>query len=315
MPYNINLSLNRLLTNNTPTRKQSVRCYAQIVFGAFVVAVAYVFFITPYKIIPGGVYGLSIVIHYKTAGWLQWFPSGIPIGSMALLFNVPLLILATKAFNIKYIGRTIVTFVATALFVDGLTWLSVRFDVGALAKEDILLSCLYGSAILGFGVALILKARGTSAGTDVLAKILSKRTNIPVGYTIILVDSLIVLLGLIAFGDLKIPMYSLFTVLVYGKMVDLFMQGLSFDKAVFIISEQTDEIAAQIIRTLRRGGTIFHGKGMYNGTEKEIIYTVIDARKTMKLRQLVHQIDPKAFITILDAKEILGEGFAPLAEE
>lgn len=315
MPTTFTPSFVEAISNPKTDKQHTFRAYLQIILGAFIAAVAYVFFITPYKIIPGGVYGLSIIIHYKTIGLFSAFPAGIPIGTMSLLFNIPLLILATKAFEVKYIGRTIATFVSTAIFVDVLTWLSSYFHIGALVQEDILLSCIYGSAILAFGVALILKARGTSAGTDVLAKILSKKTNVSVGYTIIIVDSLIVLLGLIAFGDLKIPMYSLFTVLVYGKMVDVFMQGLNFDKAVFIISDKTEEISQQIIHTLHRGGTIFYGKGMYNGKQKEVIYTVIDAKKTMKLREFVHQIDPKAFITILDAKEILGEGFKPIDDK
>ena len=298
----------------TDKRNKLIKDYIRIILGAFIVAIAYVFFITPHKIIPGGVYGISIILHYKTIGLFGLFTDGLPIGATSLCFNIPLVIIAYKIFGQGFLSRTIATFVSTAVFVDVLTLFSVHYDIGAIVKEDILLSCIYGSAIMGFGVALILKAKGTSAGTDVLAKILTRYTNIPVGYTLIIVDSIIVIFGLIAFGDWKIPMYSLFTVFVYGKAVDIFMQGLSFDKAVLIISDKNDLISEKIIHNLHRGGTFLYGKGMYNGTEKEIIFTVINARQVPVLREYIHQIDPKAFITIINATEILGEGFQSIED-
>lgn len=295
-------------------RKKAIKSYLQILTGSLIVAVAYVFFITPHKIIPGGVYGISIIIHYKTIGLFDFLPNGFPIGTTALFFNIPLVIIAYKVFGLGSLSRTVVTFIATAVFVDLLTFLTQNNGLIQALGDDILLSCIFGSFILGFGVAMILRAKGTSAGTDVVAKILTKYTQIPVGYTLIIVDSIIVILGLIAFGDWKIPLYSLFTVFVYGKAVDIFMQGLSFDKAVFIISDKNGQIAEKIINTLHRGGTFFHGKGMYNGTEKDVIFTVIGNRQVVALREIIQQIDPNAFITILDATEIMGEGFRSIED-
>ncbi len=314
MPASIKLPSSHFLTDKQK-RKKVITDYVKIVLGAFIVAISYVFFITPHKIIPGGVYGISIILHYKTVGLFSMFPEGLPIGATSLCFNIPLVIIAFRVFGQGFLPRTIVTFVSTAVFVDLLTFLSNHFGIGPIVKEDILLSCIYGSAILGFGVAMILRAKGTSAGTDVLAKILTRYSHIPVGYTLIIVDSIIVVMGLIAFGDWKIPMYSLFTVFVYGKAVDTFMQGLSFDKAIFIISDKNDLISKKIIHDLHRGGTFFHGKGMYNGTEKDVIFTVINSRQVVTLREYIHQIDPKAFITIINATEILGEGFRPIEED
>ncbi|MDR0367779.1 MAG: YitT family protein [Bacteroidales bacterium] len=295
-------------------RKKAVKSYLQIVIGSLIVATAYVFFITPHKIIPGGVYGVSIILHYKTVGLFDFLPNGLPIGTTALFFNVPLVMIAYKVFGVGSLSRTVVTFVSTAVFVDVLAFFTPDNRLIEALSDDILLSCIFGSAILGFGVAMIFRAGGTSAGTDVVAKILTKYTQIPVGYTLILVDSLIVVLGLIAFGDWKIPLYSLFTVFVYGKAVDIFMQGLSFDKAVFIISDKNKEIAEKIINKLHRGGTFFHGKGMYNGTEKDVIFTVVGNRQVVALREIIRQIDPKAFITILNATEIMGEGFRSIED-
>lgn len=286
--------------------------YFKIILGTFIVAMAYVYFFTPHKIIPGGVYGISIIIHYKTIGLFSAFPDGLPIGATSLFFNVPLIIIAYKMFGGGYLWRTIIAFVFTAIFVDLFTYIQGVTGVVALVPDDVLLSCIYGSIFMGLGAATILKAKGTSAGSDVIAKVINHFIHIPVGYAIIIVDSTIVLIGLIAFGDIRIPMYSLFVVFLFGKMVDVFIQGLSFNKAVFIICNNPNELANRIMKDMHRGGTFIHSTGMYQGAEKRVIYTVIENKQVYALREHVLEIDPNAFVTIIDAKEILGNGFSPI---
>lgn len=298
--------------------------YMKIVLGSLIVAVAYVYFFTPHRIVPGGVYGVSIMLHHLSQDWFtglsaqwDWLKDGLPIGFTSLCFNIPLVIIAFKNFGNSYLVRTIVTFVSTAVFTDLLSALQRLTGVYALVEgeNDLLLSCMFGSSVFGLGVAMVLKAKGTSAGTDVLAKLATKATHIPVGYTIIAIDSLVVLMSFFAFGELRIPMYSLFTVIIYGKMVDVFMQGLQLNKAVFIISDHPDEIGKQILTGLNRGGTFIKGEGLYHGVEKKIIYTVVESKQVMTLKELVRDIDPKAFITISNATEILGTGFKAIDEK
>jgi uncharacterized membrane-anchored protein YitT (DUF2179 family) len=291
--------------------KKFLKDYAFIILGAFIVASGYVFFVTPYKIIPGGVYGISIVIHYLTQGLFSGFPEGLPIGMMALCFNIPLVFAAYKLLGAGSIPKTITTFVATAVFVDFLTLIQGDKQ---LVAGDPLLASIYGGVLVGVGVALIFRAKATSAGTDVLSKIFTKYFRIPIGISIIIVDSVIVLLGLIAFGDWAVPLYSWITIFVYGKVVDVLQEGLSTDRAVFIITQKSEDMGQMIIHKLKRGGTYFHGKGMYNGEEREIVYTVVNSRQIPKLREHIHEIDPMAFITILPANEILGKGFKSLNE-
>lgn len=292
--------------------KKFLKDYALIIAGSFIVASGYVFFITPYKIIPGGVYGVSIVLHYLTQSMFTSFPEGLPIGMTALCFNIPLAFAAYKLLGAGSIPKTITTFVATAIFVDLLTLLQGNRQ---LVAGDSLLASIYGGALIGVGVALIFRAKATSAGTDVLSKIFTKYFKIPIGFSIIIVDSMIVLLGLIAFGDWAVPLYSWITIFVYGKVVDIIQAGLSNDRAVFIITQKNEEIGQMIIHKLKRGGTYFHGKGMYNGEEREIVYTVVNSRQVPKLREHIYDIDPVAFITILPANEILGKGFKALNEK
>ena len=292
--------------------KKFFKDYAITILGAFTVASAYVFFITPYKIIPGGVYGISIVIHYLTQGMFAGFPEGLPIGMTALCFNIPLVFAAYKLLGASSLPKTITTFVATAVFVDLLTLLH---GYEQLVVGDSLLASIYGGVLIGLGVALIFSAKATSAGTDVIARIMTKYFRIPIGFSIIIVDSVVVLIGLIAFGDWAVPLYSWITIFVYGKVVSVFQEGLSTDRAVFIISEKSREMDEVIHKKLKRGSTYFYGKTTYKGEEREILYTVVNSRQIPKLREIIHNIDPTAFTTILPANEILGKGFKALNEK
>ena len=282
-----------------------------ILVGSFIVASAYVFFISPFKIIPGGIYGISIILHFITKNVFTFLPEGLPIGITAMVFNIPLAYASYKLLGKSAILKTIITFMATSFFVD---FLSLMYGYEPIVAGDKLLSSIYGGAALGIGVALIFKAHATSAGTDVISKILSKRLHIQLGYVIIIVDSVIVLMGLIAFKDISVPLYSWITILVYGKVVDIVMHGISNDKAVLIISDKNVQISERIIFDLRRGGTFLHGKGMYNGIEKDVICSVVNYRELDALTEYVQSIDDNAFMIILNATEIVGKGFKTFEE-
>ncbi|GHU86216.1 hypothetical protein FACS1894153_2870 [Bacteroidia bacterium] len=290
-----------------------IKQYGLIVLGSFIVAAAYVFFITPYKIIPGGVYGIAIVLHYISAGWFDFLPEGLPIGLTALCFNIPLAYFAFRLLGgkAKAIPRTITTFVSTSIFTD---LFSYFFDNHQLATGDSLLASIYGGVLIGIGVTMIFKAKATSAGTDVIARIVSKYIKIPIGLSIIIIDSIVVLIGLIAFGEWAVPLYSWITIFVYGKVVDAFQLGLKHSKAVFIISPKHKEIGEMINQKLNRGGTFFHGKGIYSGQETNIVYTVVSSRQVPSLREKILEIDSNAFITVMSANETFGNGFINLKE-
>ena len=277
--------------------------YLMIVAGAFILAAGFVFFITPHKIVPGGVYGISIVLHYLL---------GTPVGAMALAFDVPLTLIAIKILGPRFGVKTVVGFVATAVFVDGLTYL---YGTDPLITDDVLLSSIVGGVFSGVGLGLIFKTKATSGGTDIVAMIISKYTHLPVGRLLILVDSTIVLFGLIVFKDWKIPFYSLIVIYISGKILDTILEGISYDKVLFIISEETEKIKRKIIEDLNRGGTLIGGKGMYHGNDKTIMFTVVNRREVAILQEFIHRVDPRAFVTVLNASEILGEGFKSLEEK
>jgi uncharacterized membrane-anchored protein YitT (DUF2179 family) len=126
---------------------------------------------------------------------------------------------------------------------------------------------------------------------------------------LIIVDSIIVLLGLIAFGDWKIPLYSWIVIFITGQVVDITLRGISYEKMMFIISDNHEEIRQKIIFDLNRGGTIFVGRGMFQNNERNVIYTNVSRREYQILKDFIREIDPRAFITVVDAYEVLGEGF------
>jgi uncharacterized membrane-anchored protein YitT (DUF2179 family) len=145
--------------------------------------------------------------------------------------------------------------------------------------------------------------------------IIAKYTKLPLGQLMIYVDSAIVLVGLLVFADWKIPLYSWIVIYITGKTIDIVLQGMSVDKTLFIISDKFEEIRNRIINDLNRGGTYIPGKGMYNGSDKTIIFTVVNRREMAVLQEYIHEIDPTAFLTVLEANEILGEGFKSLKEK
>lgn len=289
------------------------RDYIFIVVGAFILAAGFVYFISPHKIVPGGVYGIAIVVHYLTEGLIPFWPDGIPIGLFGLVLNIPLTYFGIKILGPKFGIKTIVGFVLTSVFMDGITFLR---PVGDLALvDDVLLSCVFGGVLIGFGLGLIFKSRATSGGSDIVAMIIARYTNMNLGQLMIYVDSVIVLLGLLAFQDWKIPLYSWVVIYITGKVIDVTIEGGNFNKALFIISKEHEKIKNKILVDLERGGTFFNGRGMYTDEEKQIIYTVVGRREVPILEQYIHSIDPDAFITVMDTREILGEGFQSLKQK
>jgi uncharacterized membrane-anchored protein YitT (DUF2179 family) len=286
--------------------------YSLIVIGSFILASGFVYFITPYKIVPGGVYGISIVIHYLSKGVFTFAPDGLPIGTMALIMNIPLTILGVKILGPKFGVKTIIGFVLTSVFMDFLTffWGDVP-----LVANDALLSSIFGGVLVGFGLGLIFKAKATSGGSDIVAMIFAKYTRMPLGQLMIIVDSLIVLVGLIAFLDWRIPLYSWIVIFITGKVIDMVLEGIGYDKTLFIVSDKYEEIRDKIINDLNRGGTFIPGKGMFNGSEKTIIFTVVNRREMALLEEYISRVDPDAFVTVIEAKEILGNGFKSLQDK
>lgn len=291
--------------------------YGLTVLGSFILAAGFVFFINPYDIVPGGVYGIGIVVHHLTLGV---FPKelspdgGFPVGLFGLILNVPLTIIGIKILGPRFGVKTVVGFVLSSVFMDMLTLFVGNNDPLGL-KNEVFMGCVFGGVLIGFGLGLIFKAKATSGGSDIIAMIIAKYTRLPLGTLMIYVDSVIVLLGVIVFRDWRIPLYSWIVIFVTGKVIDVVLDGITYDKTLLIVSDRFELIREKIIVDMERGGTYIPGRGMFKGEEKTIIFTVVSRREVAILQEFIHQIDPRAFVTVMNAHEILGEGFKSLGEK
>lgn len=291
--------------------KQWFIAYTLITVGAFILAAGFVLFIDPHKIAPGGVYGIGIIVHYLTQGMFSWAPEGFPIGTVGLILNIPLTIIGIKILGPRFGVKTVIGFLLSSIFID---MLHMMLGYAPLV-DDMLLSSIFGGVLIGFGLGLIFKSKATSGGSDIIAMIFAKYTRLPLGQLMIYVDSTIVLLALLAFHDWKIPLYSWIVIYITGKVIDMTIEGVSYDKSLFIVSDKYEEIREKIINDLERGGTMINVTGMYRGHDKKMIFTNVNRREVHILKDFIQGIDPDAFITVIDANEILGNGFKSLQAE
>lgn len=286
--------------------RQTVSQWLYVVVGAALLATAFVLFITPYRIVPGGVYGMGVVLNYL-------FPA-VQVGTYGLSMDIPLLIIAFRIFGARFGTKTIVAAILTPLIMNGLTWIvgsdpATMFGGKIDLSNDVLLSCIFGGTLMGLGIGLILKTHATSGGTDIVAMIVSKYLHMPISRAVLYVDSLVVLFGLIVLGDWKLPLYSLVTIFVSSRVIDYIVDGGSGDKLLFILSDKHDQIRDYILDGLDRGGTYIKASGMYTGADKEMIFVVVSRREVSLMRDRIREVDPEAFMIVVDAHETLGEGF------
>ncbi len=286
-------------------KRKPVADYVLILLGALLQAVAYVLFFSPHSIVPGGVYGITIILHHLTKGVFSFAPDGLPMGIMALFFNVPLMILASRKLGLRSGARTIVAFVSIAIFTDVIEALSGGKPV---IENDVLLSALFGGILLGVGVYLVISSYGTNAGTDVLARVISRSWGLNLATVILVIDSIIVLLGLVAFKDWMVPLYSLMAILAYSATIEK-LNITNPNCMLTIVTDKMDDIKQFILYETGHGGSYVDAKGLYTDNEKKLIIAVVSKRESSACETRIRKIDPEAFVVITDAHDVNGNGF------
>lgn len=286
--------------------QREIKDYAFVTLGSFLIAAAFVLFITPYNIVPGGVYGAGVVLNHL-------FES-IEVGTWGLFMDVPLLITAFLIFGRMFGAKTIYAALMIPVVMNTMTHFigsdpATMFGGQIDLSDDVLLSCLFGGVVTGLGSSLILKSRSTSGGTDIIAMMISRFVKMPIARALLIIDSSVVIFGLIVFGDWKLPLYSLVTIFVLTQVIDFVLEGGSGDKLAFILSDRHEEISKYIIDELSRGGTYIHSAGIYTQASKEMIFVVVSRREMTMLQDCVRQVDHKAFMIVVNAHETLGDGF------
>lgn len=268
--------------------------YLQIVLGSFIGALSLTMFLIPNKVAAGGVSGLATVLYYLFK---------LPVGWMMLLFNIPLFLS-----GIIFLGKSvgIKTLVGSLLF-SVFTELTVNFPV---VTRDLMLSAVYGGIILGIGLGIVFRVRGSTGGTDLAAMILNHFVpSISVGQGILVIDFFVIILSGIAF-NWELAMYAWIALFVSSKVIDLIQEGFNYAKAVYIISNETEEISQKILTEMERGLTFIKAEGGFTRQDKNVLLCVITRLEVSRLKNIVHQTDPRAFVIIHDVHEVLGEGFS-----
>lgn len=306
--------------------KQEIFAYFLLIVGSVLFAVGDVMFVNPYLMAPGGTYGLSNV--FNTV-W-PW-----KISLYAICMDVPLLLIGTwilgPKFGVKTIISTVVIFLATFVLEswwgynpvihDGMiaasgdaSMVQIPHD-GGWFHPDYFLNTVVAGLIYGIAIGLIFRSGATSGGSDIISMILHKYTKISLGTLVMIVDGIITLSTLVAFGDIRLPIYSVLIIFIEGKVINLVVDGMKSYRTMFIITDNPEPVRNYIINELKRGGTCITGSGLYKGQERKMVYVTLDRSDMIKLRSELHIIDPKAFVNIMESSEILGEGFRALPTE
>ncbi len=294
--------------------------YLFITLGAAIMALGIGVFLVDARVVPGGVSGLSMALHYLSNNRL-------PVGLMMWLFNVPLYLWGIRELGKRFGARTFYGFTVNSFFIDlfrgdipGLGWIQLQNTetIRYLRQDDFLFLILIGAVLLGVGLGIIFKFKGTTAGSDIVAAILHKRLGVKPGQAIMFTDFFVITFAglVIHYKNLTVDrpamlltLYAFFLLFVSSKLVDVILDGFDYARSAFIISDKHQEISRAIMHELSRGATVLRGRGLYKNVERDVILTVVTRKEIGILTEIIEEIDPEAFVIISDVHEVLGKGF------
>ena len=282
-------------------KRESIKEFALITIGIFLVAISVVYFFEPNNIAAGGITGLAIVINH-------YIPF-ISIGPLVLMMDAILFIVALIVLGAKFGAKTIYS----SFLLSTSMWIMQTF-IPINITNDLILATIFGTLISAVGMAIVFNANASTGGTDIIAKILNKFFHIEIGKSLLIVDFLLTLLGAVTFG-INIGLYGLLAVIINGVVIDNIIAGFKTKSEITIISEKNKEISKFILDDLERGCTFIKGIGGFTGKDTSILYTVLDRNEFIKLKNKIKEIDKNAFITVGEVHEVMGEGFIGIDED
>ncbi|MED4127052.1 YitT family protein [Shouchella miscanthi] len=266
-----------------------------ILLGTALMAFGLVYFNMQYNLADGGVTGITLLLYFL----FQFNPA-----ISNLLINIPLFFIGWKMLGRTTFFYTLIGTFSLSLFLD----LFQRIPFSIALADDLMLAALFAGAIVGVGLGIVFRFGGTTGGADIIAKLCLRYFGWSIGRTFLVFDSCVIVISLL-YLDLREAMYTIVYVFIAAKVIDFIQQGSYSAKAAFIISDDLEQISEAILREMGRGATALKGKGSFTGNDKEILYCVVARNETVRLRSIVHRIDPHAFMAINDVTEAAGEGF------
>lgn len=269
--------------------------YLIITVGCFFYAVSINYFFISNHLAEGGVAGICLILFYLFK---------LPVGIMYFVINIPLLIMGWKLVGRDFLFKTLYG-------TSCLSFLITLTETWKGPSNDIMLGSIYGGVLIGIGLGLIFMVNGSTGGTDVVARILNRYFDIPMGRTMLILDVVILGIAAIFFGK-EIVMYTLISMAIVSKAIDYFQDGYTKAKGITIISSKSEEIKERIMNETGRGTTIIKGEGGFTGNEIDLLFCVVSKFEVTKVKTIVKETDSFAFLTISDVSEVLGEGFKAL---
>ena len=267
-----------------------------IAIGSIIMSSSLVLFLGPAKIAPGGVSGLAIIIYNMF---------GISMGITMIVLNIPLFIMGLKVLGPKFGPRTFFSFTIVSIATD----IMDKYLKLKPATEEPLLAAIFGGVVIGMGLGIVFRYKGTTGGSDIVGQVINKYSNMSVGTGIMSIDFFIILISGIAFQNINLALYGFISLFFAVRVIDIMIDGFDYARAFYIISEKHEEMIEVINKKMDRGGTLLHGQGIYSGEDREVLFAVVTRREVAKLRDMVKDIDPNAFVIISNIHEVLGNGF------
>lgn len=287
-----------------------------LIIGGLIAAFAVNIFYVPLKLTMGGISGVASIIFQLTGqgGFL-------PLGVIFFILNVPVLLIGWRTINLRFVWRSLIGSAVYSLMID-LTeptlnrwfydYINIPLENG---KADPLIYCVFGGILYGIGLGLIFRGGFTTGGTDVLAAaIMRKIKTFSMGQFLMVLDTTIVLASVVAYFNndqpgILLAMYSFIAMYLTSKTIDILLEGFDYCRTAYIISENSEQIAERVLHDLNRGVTSLRGKGMYTRQDRDVLLCVLSKKQIPDLKDIVSDIDPSAFVIVLEAREVLGEGF------
>ena len=275
--------------------------FGNILLGSAIFALGFDLFLGPNDLNAGGVSGISMVLVH-----LIGFGS---VGTVTMLINLPLFILGGLKIGKKFFAGSLVGMVSSSVLLDA-------FAVIPGVSVEPLVAALYGGVLCGLGLGMVFATGASTGGSDIVVRLLKmKYRNVPIGTISIIFDLTVATLTGIVYWDVTKALYSGIAIFITGKIIDAVVYRFDYSKVVLIISEQYEQIAGFVMRELDRGATYLEGTGSYSGNPRKVVMTVVKPAQIADLKEAVMAMDPKAFLVVQDAHQVLGEGFSHYSKE
>ncbi|MCI6569242.1 YitT family protein [Dysosmobacter sp. HCP28S3_G4] len=275
--------------------KKVLKQYLIITIGSIIYAVAFDWFFAPNQVALGGITGLAQVINAVVPA--------LSVGIMTIVMNVPLFLLGWKFIGWHLLTSSLFAMLLSSAAIDAIA------AVHTFTSMDPMLAGLCGGALMGLGLGIVFSQGATTGGTDVVARLLKlKFPWLPIGNLVLIPDFVILSLAALVFGRVEAALYGLISLFVQAKVMDTVLYGMDTSKVAYIVTDRWKQVSDAIL-AMERGVTFLRGEGAFSGAEKHILMVAFKQKEIVQIKQLVHETDPRAFLIVVDARDVLGEGF------